>query len=390
MKIIKLSIILFFTLVFFILIIVYGGRRLGRTYLDFHSAVKIKIESIFIALPFDNSIKQAHFEYLRLTNRGHYNEVTLLNDGRFMLDTLNYSLFLHERADAIADLSDFSKHYGAQFIYVRIPSKLKDNSYLPLAFSDNYIIEGSNELMNLVNEFGVDIYDLRAEMEKDGVDFTTAFFRGDHHWTYETALWAFGKISGHLNTGYGFSVDEMTWDPRQFEHITYKNGFLGEESITINNLNNHEDITILVPKFNTDFVITDLKGYNYMAYLDSGRFADVFIPFVNDESINTIVFGDSNRWFFGYTRYENTAANENKNILLISDSMGIPLATYFANAFTRVDNIYMLSNTNHRVWDGIANYDYDLVIFAVSDVVTAGESTQDRTLDRFFLGYPPG
>jgi len=361
---------------------------MGRTYLDIHDAGKNEVEEIFDTLPFDDRIKNAHFEYLRLTHRGHYNGVTILNDDRLMLDELEYTLFLHERVNAIVMLNDFVEQNGAQFLYVRIPSKLEDNSLLPLAFSDNSIIEDTTRLKELIAGSGVDVLDLRAEMKKDGVDFTSAFFRGDHHWTVDTALWAFGKIGEFANNVYGFNVNEMTWDPSQFKHIVYEDNFLGEESVAINALDNIEDIKVLVPKFHTDFVITDLRGYNYMQILDAGDFANVFVPYVNHEHVGRLVFGDSNRWFSGLTRYENVAATENKRVLLIADSMGIPLSSYFANAFTVVDKHYLESRANHRIWYAIENYGYDLVVYAVSDVVVTNEKIDEWHLDRLFLGHP--
>ena len=388
MKAFKLIIVAIIAIALILLVFIYGGRALGRAYLDFHADVKYRIESIFSPLPFDDDIKLAHFEYMKLTRRGHYNGVTFLNDGRFMLDTLGYTLFLNERADNIVTFNDVAERNGAQFLYVRIPSKLESNSLLPLTFSDNYIIEGSDALMNLVSEYGVDTLDLRAKMESDGMDYATSFFRGDHHWTIDKVLWAFGKISEHANNEYGFSINEMTWDPNQYGKFTFAGGFLGEESIAVNALDNYEDMNYLYPNFHTEFVITDLIGENYMAHLDSGNFVDVFIPQIKTGYTGRLTFGSSNQWSSGFTRYENSAAGEDKSVLLVMDSMGIPLATFFANAFTRVDNLYLQNGSNHRIWYAVENYNYDLVILAVSDVVVSGESTQIWHHDRLFLGYP--
>ncbi|MCL2661752.1 MAG: hypothetical protein FWE83_00275 [Oscillospiraceae bacterium] len=388
MKLIKLITFLVLIAAFVLMVFLFGGRRLGRLYLDVHDAVKSRIVSIFEKLPYDEHIKLMHFEYLRLTLRSHYNGVTILNDDRLMLDTLPYNPYLHERANAIAVLSEFSEENGAQFLYVRVPSKIKDNSLIPFAFSDNTIIESSSRLMNLIEDFGVDVLDLRAEMVREGIDFTTSFFRGDHHWTTDTALWAFGTISEYINRVHSFNVDEMMWNPEQFQRITVENVFLGQESEAINALDNYEDITFLIPRFLTDFTITDLRGYNYMVPLDSGSFLDVFTPMLNREHIESAAYGDSNRWFSGFTRYENASASENKRVLLIMDSMGIPLATYFANAFTHVDKSYIERNVNHRIWYAIENYNYDLVVFVLSDVVVTNENIQYWNQDRVFLGSP--
>jgi len=389
MKAIKLIIVLIILTVFLSLTVIFGGRTLSRTYLDVHAAIKSRITNIFTDMPFDSFMKQSFFDYLQLTFRRHYNGVTILNDNRFILDMIDINPYIYERADAISVLNDYAERHGAIFIYVRVPNKVENNSLLPIAFSDNTVIEDANTLMHLIQEYSVDTLDLREEMERSGTNFTTAFFRGDHHWTADTTLWAFGRIIDHINAGYGYNISEMACDPGQYEYITFEKAFLGEESRTINNVTNYEDMTVLIPKFHTEFTIIDLLESNYMVNLDSGSFIDVFVPWINYEQSNSLIYGDLNKWLSGFTRYENAAAKENKSVLLAADSMGIPLATYFANAFTRVDNLYIQNGVNHRLWSAIENYDYDIVIFALSDVVI-NDNAPYWVQDRIFLGYPPG
>ena len=362
----------------------------GNTYMDVHTNVKTRIESYFSALPFESYFMQSHYGYLRATNRGHFNGVTFLTDGRLMLDTLENRPFLYERADAILELRNYLNDEGIPFLYVRVPNKIQDNTLLPVAFSDNNIIANADFLFNMLDEYGVDTIDLRDEMIKDDIDFTSAFFQGDHHWTADTALWAFGKIANFANREYGFQIDEMTWDPRQYERVTFEQAFLGEESMAVHGLHRYEDITALYPRFHTELTVTDNYHGRYRHVEAMGSFADVFLPKINNEHDGIFNYLDLNVFFRSFMRYENAAASERKHVLLIVDSMGIPLSPYFSTAFGIVDDFYLAHGNNQRLWSAINQYDYDLVVFVLSDIVISNDNAPVFEHDRLFLGHPPG
>jgi len=158
------------------LFVIINGVTTGRSYREVHANLIYRVEGLFEDLPFSPYMRQAHFEYLRLTNRHHFNEVTFLTDGRLLLDNLEPHYFLYERADGIIALGDYLRRSDTPFLYVRIPSKLQDNSVLPLAFSNNRSIEYGDALTNLISEAGIDTFDIREEMLRENIDFYTAFF----------------------------------------------------------------------------------------------------------------------------------------------------------------------------------------------------------------------
>jgi len=362
----------------------------GRSYLTTHNTIKTQIEGLFSTIPFDTFFKESFNKYLNITQRGHFNGVTFLTDGRLMFDTQDERVFLNQRADEITRLNDYLHDYETPFLYIRIPNKLQDNSLLPLALSDNHIINDGDRLVNILDGNGVDTLDLRVEMERDDVDFYSAFYNGDHHWTTDTALWALKKIGEYANREYGFNIDGKVWDIQQYEHFTFKQAFLGEESEIVYALSNFEDISFLVPKFFTEHTVYEISDDGYTDFLISGSFADVFVPKVNNEYNDRIVYDDLNvmQWYRSFNRYITSGAGDNKNVLFIADSMGWPLGPLFANAFESVDNFYLVPRANQRVWAAIDRNDYDLVVFLLSDVVLAFEDSDIFDEDRLYLGYP--
>jgi len=379
----------YFASIFILFLLIVFAIGADMSYMEMHDTVKNAITNRFSTLPNEEFFDRVYFDYLRLTGRRHFNGVTFLNDGRFMFDTQNSNLFLQERARSIIGLSGYLEKNGVPFLFVRTPSKIKDNSVIPRAFADNPIIENGETLMRLLKESNVDVLDLREKMNNAGFDYYNAFFNGDHHWTAETSLWALGQIGERVNRDYGFDIGGMSWDPGSYQHITYKQVFLGEESIAANALHNFEDVTFLIPKFETDITVTDL-WVERMGVVASGNFADVFTPKVNSGDNESFDYADFNSFFRYFFRYENTAAPEQKKVLLIADSMGIPLATYFAATFETVDFMYLVYRQNDRIWQMIDENDYDFAVFILSDMSISFEDAEHFEYDRFYFSPPPG
>jgi len=360
-------------------------------YIGVHKAVKEGIEWLFYTPPMSTYFDRAHYIYIRATNRNHFNGVTFLTDGRLMLDDKDYNAYLYERADAIVKLQGYTYERGIPFLYVRIPSKLQDNSLLPRAFSENSIIANGDALLRTLKDNDVKTFDLREEMEKDGVDFATAFFRGDHHWTAETALWAYSKIGVYINGEYGLGLDERTWDPQQYERVAFEGTFLRTEVEAVSAIGIPEDINALIPRFPAEFNVTSNWSESYRYEVASGSFAEVFTPeLLKGQSSAFNYMEGLNAVHDGFNRYDNILVNNGKKVLIIADSMGISIATYFATAFESVDFLYLRNGQNERAWSAIDRYDYDLVIFAVSDVVISQGNEPTFENDRLYLGEPPG
>ena len=367
-----------------IIMIIYAVIT-GSSYLDIHASVKNSIESVFSTLRGDSYIRQAHFEYLRATRRGHFNQVTFLTDGRMMTDNLEPNIFLYERANAFSQLRDYLERDGVPFLYVRVPSKIEDNSLIPLAFSDNQIIRNADRLLELIRAEGIDTLDLRAEMMRENMDFAESFYRMDIHWTTETSLWASERIGEHLISEYGFEIDKSVWDYRRYESITFKNAWQGNEARYSNARRTFEDITVLFPSFETEIMMTNRAH----EILREGCFIDVFTPKIRDENIEHLGFLDIGLIGDNFSHIFNFNSTNDKKVLLIADSFGLTKATFFVLGFERLDSLYLVNRyTSPVLWDAIDENDYDIVILAVSDDVVSMEQRELFEDDRLFLGYP--
>jgi len=368
-----------------VLLLVVFAVRTDRTYLDLHESIKNRIESLFTNLPGDSFIRQGYHNYLRATNRRHINRVTFLTDGRLMMDTPESTVFLEERAAGFAELDSFLETRQTPLIYVRIPSKIENNSVLPTAFSDNKIVEHGDRFIQLISEHGIDTLDLYAEMIRESKDFATAFFLKDIHWTAETALWASGKIGAHLNMEYNFGIDESIWNTERYDRITYRNAFLGNEATFASARRAYEDITVLIPKFDAEF---DFAGESIGVW-KSGSFIDVFAPKVQNDYNERFDYMDQSVPEAPFLTIINESAGNNKKVLLIAESNGLVLCPIFSLGFQRLDFVYLITGlTPTIIWDILKANEYDAVILAVSDAVVSLDDKAYFEEDRLFLGNP--
>ena len=356
-----------------------------RSYMDIHASVKGRVERLFSELPIDGFLNQTHYDYLRATNRNHFNGVTFLTDNRLMMDTLENNSYRLERADGIAELRDYANNEGIPFFFVRVPSKIQDNSPLPFAYSDNTIITKADELYETIAGHGVNTFDLRAEMEKDRIDFAEAFFDMDLHWTAETALWGAGKIGEHMSREFGFELDKSVWEPGNYDRITYRNAFQGNEIRPLGGSFVFEDITAVVPKFYTEIE----KTVHDVNEVTAGSFIDVFAPKVRNEVNEFFATEDMEIQERSLTSLVNFNASNDYKVLLIGDSYGLSLVTFFSLGFERTDFLYLITGHTFRViWDVIRGSDYDIVIFMLSDAVVSLENRPVFEEDRLYLGRP--
>jgi len=364
------------------------SQRSFNLYMDIYGNLRGGITYFFSYPPRELLFTHAHFEYLKLTGRGHFNDITFLKDGRHMLDRMKYKTYFDERANSILGLNNYLADKGTPFLYVRVPNKLHDNSLLPAAYSDNRMIENGNTLLGLVSDAGVDTYDIRAEMMRENFDFVTGFYRRHMHWTNKTVLWASQKVGGLMNREYGFNIDLGIWDLDKYEQVTYEKVLLGNEAFPVGAYYDLETITLLYPAFPVEL---DKADSNHNFHIDSSNnFVELFLPNIYRGDLTHFECHDIRIPGAHFTHLVNHEATEDKRILLISDSYSLSWAMYLPMGIKNLDFVYLINyRTPAEIWDFIEDKHYDLAILAVSDVVVSTENAAYFEADRLNLGIPP-
>ncbi|MDR1753879.1 MAG: hypothetical protein LBR74_03105 [Eubacterium sp.] len=338
--------------------------------------------------------------YLKITDRTKVNGVITLKDGRLIQEKISNPPLLDERAEVIIELNRYLENKNIPFLFVRVPNAMRDNSDLPPLVSDTVtVLEDSARFMAMLNDNGVDTLDLRVEMTRDFADYAENFYWGDHHWNVDGALWAYGKTGEYLNNTYGFKLDCKTWNPQEYERISFSKTFVGSMSRRLTR--EREDIIALHPKFLTNYEVTEKTiTENATIGYATGNFVDVFIPKLKNEDNKDFGYADLNssggldtNSIETYVRYINAEEQENKKILLIGDSFAIVFASYLSTAVKQIDYEYLVDDGStykdeYRIYQMFNNESYDLVLFLIYDVIILAEGDNIES-DRMYLGNPP-
>ena len=139
-------------------------------------------------------------------------------------------------------------------LYVQAPQKLQPgDDRLPegvVDYGDDY----ADQILSVLEEQAVPTLDLRESFAASGRDWSSFFFRTDHHWTPEAAFFAHQVLSARLEADFGWDFPDRNTDPEQFRRTTLSDWFLGSQGKRVGSLyGGVDDIEIWEPLFRTDF-----------------------------------------------------------------------------------------------------------------------------------------
>lgn len=258
-------------------------------------------------------------------------------NGRVLLKNGHLSAFGTQydpqKIESIAEnLSGFcllQQERGGNFLFVLAPSQISgQDAGLPVGYTD-HANQNADLLASLLKEKDVPVLDLRQKMDEQGITCSDAFFATDHHWTPQTAFWAYTQVIHELHNMNAIStVDPYYIDPSNFDFRIYGDCFLGSAGKRVGTrFAGTEDFCLIIPKFDTEITVT-ISSKNLEK---TGRYENV----ASNNHLSSLVYRLENPDYFGddpYGRYgygntdmtcwRNPKAPEDKKLLLIGDSMG--------------------------------------------------------------------
>lgn len=253
---------------------------------------------------------------------------------------------------ANAEFSDFENNIVAFHEYLQekeIPLLYVQRPLVPISLSGDELPEYWNNqhnanytmLVERLEEDGVTVLDIRVRMEEEGINVQDAFYQTDDHWTTETAFWASGEILDKLEDMIDVRFNDFYGSIENWESTVYKEVWLGSMGKRVGTLyGGIDDITVFTPSFETDF--TSINYQNNSA--KSGDFKEVFVDLsylevneLNDyySKIGYFVYGQ----LYSYELFQNNLAYNDKKLLIIDDSYGIPLVAFMASHFMEIHEI---------------------------------------------------
>ena len=266
-------------------------------------------------------------------------------------------------------------------LYVQAPQKLQSGDpRLPDGVSD-YGNDYADQILAVLEEQGVAALDLRETLAACGRDWSSLFFRTDHHWKPEAAFFAWQALTDELEERYGLAADPALTDPANWDTRVLEHFFLGSQGKRVGSLYaGVDDIELWVPTFHTNFT------YSIPIY-DMERTG----PF--EESLLFPERVEERDYFGGnpYTLYAggdypmgriyNEVHPEGKRILLLRDSYACALTPFLAlscGALITIDLRYF--------HDDLLSY----VDWLEPDVVLVMYTAGSLALDPLFDFFPAG
>ena len=332
---------------------------------------------------FENGYNQNFYGKLSLVNiNGAYRRVlgqTVIGDVIRVNDSLTMKSEITYDANVFFDDIEYTKvilNYadanGISTLYVQHPTKINTLlNQLPYDKNKNAVNTDEYWLEKIV-EGGYNVLNL-CEDEYSA----NTFYRTDHHWTNESALNAANAILDSLN------INTDVCRKKKYKEDIYVNSFLGSAGIRVGkSYVGKDDFSVYIPKFETNLMYKKLVD-NEVVFEASGDFNQCFInrAIIDDENYNNKYNAFLNG---GYVEniILNRNCNNDKKILIISDSFARPMTQYLSLAFSETRYLDPQDGRfNDSCIDYIKKYEPDYLIIMYS------LNYQDEMLECDMLSY---
>ena len=281
---------------------------------------------------------------------------------------------------AVVRLAQALEEREVPLLYVQAPQKLQENDdRLPTGVTD-YGNDYADQILGVLAENDVATLDLRETLAATGRDWSSFFFRTDHHWTPEAAFTAHQTLAQVLESDYGFTIPEENTDSAAFTRTNLSDFFLGSQGKRVGSLYaGTDDIEIWKPSFDTDFTysipIYDMErtGPFEESLLFPERIEEK--DFFNGNPYTLYAGGD-----YPMARIYNELSPDRPRIMLLRDSYACVLTPFLA-----LDCGELITVDLRYFHDDLLTYvdwlEPDLVIV----MYTAGSAALDELFD-FFPG----
>ncbi len=264
-----------------------------------------------------------------------------------------------------ASLNKYLSKKNIKFLYCFTPDRecALDNEFPHGIVS--YRNQNIDIYLQALNQYRIDNIDMRQLLHRDKLDHYSLFYKTDHHWNINAAMWATSTIEKEIRNHYGIAIPNV-YNLGSYKRITYKNAMFGSAGQSVTHyVEKSENFDILYPKFATNFKleIPD-KGI-----ATTGAFEEIFFDCENLQSdINKGGGYVYERILYGtrpYVKITNLNNPSGTKILIIGDSYAIAVAPYLAlscSELVLIDTRPTNGNFTGSIVNCINNFSPDIVI----------------------------
>lgn len=272
----------------------------------------------------------------------------------------------------VATAKTLLKERGIPLLYVQPPTKIIEGyTTLPEGITDFTSTNVARYLTGL-KRYGVHYLDLRQSAQDAHLDPSHLFFKTDHHWTTQTAFWAFTETIhklGELGVLDPTNYTSQT-NLENYTCTTYSNSFLGSQGRRVGQFyGGLDDYTLITPNYPTSYTLTITHQGEVIQ--KEGTFEDtILIP----ELIAPKAPVSTNRYavYFGQDYGEVILTNHtglDQKLLIIQNSYGLPYSAFLSTCFAQThildlrffDTATFESYLNQHTFDAVIILDDSLL-----------------------------
>lgn len=349
---------------------------LGNTfvYLRGEDADKLKTEAADDELTYLNAMNQTKIgKYFFINVNGGVQKLlgrrvikdasgTLIKLNNGYLTTKSIMKDTSDTAAALEETYASLQEQGIDMLYVQARGVTsKEGKEFPTGMKGyaNLTIDTFLKKLQEKNISYIDSYDVLIQ---NNVSWEQNFFKTDHHWKPEAAFNVYQKTCEILNDKYDFKIDEKYYNTDLLKKEKYEKSFLGAEGRRIGRFYaGLDDFELLYPDFQTEFTLNiPSKGI-----IREGSFEESILT--NKEVLGKYRF-DTNAYYtylggdYPLVTIKNHMQNNDKKIMVVKDSFGIPYSSFLALACEEL-NIVDVRYSEEQLGDIIKEMQPDMVIF---------------------------
>ncbi|MGL4735841.1 MAG: alginate O-acetyltransferase AlgX-related protein [Cellulosilyticaceae bacterium] len=272
---------------------------------------------------------------------------------------------IDQNTKLVATAKVLLKERGIPLLYVQPPVKIiEDYTTLPEGIIDYTNTNVDRYLLGL-RRYGVQSLDLRTTASDDTPHPSKRFFKTDHHWTTQTAFWAFDQTIQRLGELGVLDPNDYTKQTalENYNFITYPNSFLGSQGRRVGQLyGGLDDYTLITPKYPTDYQVT--ISHQGETTTKKGTFEEaILVPELLDPKAPV----STNRYavYFGQDHAQVVLKNKNlsdKKLLIIQNSYGLPYSAFLSTCFSETHILDLRFFDEITFEDYLGQYTFDAVI----------------------------
>ncbi len=269
------------------------------------------------------------------------------------------------KAAQIIDLNVFLTEKGIPLVFAHAPYKI-EYSDIPL---ENKAKTNYQLLNDMLVNGGVKVIDIKAEMDRAGMDFFSSYYKTDHHWKAQTGLWCAGMLAQKFSNDYGFTYDESLLNPQNYTYEVLEN-FIGTQGKRVGTLYaGVDDFTIIHTKFETDLESDILLGNGEWecrsGTLENAMYgdnqSDTFDCFSDIKILPYSMYSNGNN---PIQVIRNNKAKNDKKIIVVRHSFANVTMPFLSLAFREINVVDLRApNRPDNLYSYIEEYQPDFVLF---------------------------